>query len=122
MKSKYKLTKKEKSASQSIKRRAHEATQGLSDNEMADAIRKASASFLRSEDWLMLRAQAIVNCGCRCMRCGQKMKTLSSINVDHIKPRKLFPHLASDINNLQVLCGTCNKVKGNRHDIDYRKT
>lgn len=112
---------KEKNAGLTIKKRAFESTKHMSDNEIADAIRKASASFLKSEEWLMLRAQAIVNCGCICMRCGEKMKTLSAINVDHIKPRKLFPHLASDINNLQVLCRTCNRIKSNKHDVDYRK-
>ena len=109
-----------KRGSKTIKARALEATKAMSDNELAEHIKNASSGFLRSEQWLMLRAQAIVNCGCRCMRCGERMKTLSAINVDHIKPRSLFPHLASDINNLQVLCGTCNKTKGNLHDVDYR--
>ena len=42
------------------------------------------------------------------------------INVDHIKPRKFFPELALDFDNLQILCGRCNKAKGNRHHTDYR--
>lgn len=56
------------------------------------------------------------------MCCGAEPKDRRKINVDHIKPRKYFPELALVEDNLQVLCGTCNKRKGNRHQTDYRST
>ena len=115
------MTREEKHASTTIRARAFESTKTMTANELAEVIKKAGDGFLRSEEWLMLRANAIAKHGCRCMRCGTKMKTLSSINVDHIKPRSLFPHLAFDIDNLQILCGPCNKLKCNRHDTDYRQ-
>ncbi|MFC6439812.1 HNH endonuclease [Bowmanella sp. JS7-9] len=33
------------------------------------------------------------------------------LHVDHVKPRAKFPELALDINNLQILCETCNLGK-----------
>lgn len=42
------------------------------------------------------------------------------MNVDHIKPRKLFPELALDPDNLQVLCHECNHGKGNWDMTDFR--
>lgn len=42
------------------------------------------------------------------------------MNVDHIKPRRAFPALALVFDNLQVLCGTCNKGKSNSDAVDLR--
>lgn len=56
----------------------------------------------------------------RCMCCGATPKDGAVMNVDHIKPRKLFPNLALDINNLQILCHECNHGKGNWDQTDWR--
>lgn len=42
------------------------------------------------------------------------------MNVDHIKPRRLFPWLALELKNLQVLCHDCNHGKGNWDQTDWR--
>lgn len=42
------------------------------------------------------------------------------MQVDHIKPKSRFPHLAMTFNNLQVLCRTCNILKSNNECTDYR--
>lgn len=42
------------------------------------------------------------------------------MNVDHVKPRKLFPHLALDVDNLQILCDACNHGKSNWDQTDWR--
>lgn len=76
-----------------------------------------SIDFFSSREWLELRYEVLRKHGKECMLCGAKNKT---IHVDHIKPRSKFPHLAMDINNLQVLCCDCNLGKGNKHQDDWR--
>jgi 5-methylcytosine-specific restriction endonuclease McrA len=87
--------------------------------EIAKEIRGAG-SFLRSAEWKKLRAQVIEKFGAKCMCCGFTSKHSHKINVDHIKPRKFYPELALNFDNLQVLCARCNKEKGNKHMTDYR--
>jgi len=93
----------------------------MSDNEVALALRKTSDPFIRSIEWLQLRKEAIAKYGLVCCKCGRENSRKFPINIDHIKPRKLYPELALDIENLQPLCGPCNKAKGNRHQTDYRQ-
>jgi 5-methylcytosine-specific restriction endonuclease McrA len=91
----------------------------MSDNEVAAALRTASDGFLASQAWKDLRVLAIKRYGLSCLCCGRDNSRRFPINIDHIKPRKFFPELALDIENLQPLCGPCNKRKGNQ-TIDYR--
>lgn len=79
-----------------------------------------SDDFLSTYDWRKLRMMALKKYSPKCMCCGATPATGAVINVDHIKPRKLFPHLALDINNLQILCHTCNHGKGNWDRTDWR--
>ena len=62
----------------------------------------------------------LVKYGARCQCCGATAKDGVTICVDHIKPRKLFPELALDINNAQILCAPCNHGKGNTNQTDWR--
>ena len=43
------------------------------------------------------------------------------MNVDHIKPRRIYPDLALSLENLQVLCHECNHGKGNWDMTDWRE-
>lgn len=92
----------------------------MSDNEVADELRKTADPFLYSEAWRMLRKEAVAKYGLVCCKCGRDNSRRFPINMDHIKPRKYFPELALDINNLQPLCGPCNKAKGNKNQTDWR--
>lgn len=76
--------------------------------------------FLQSKNWKRLRLQALNRHGRACQVCGASPKSGAVLNVDHVLPRRLFPHLALDINNLQVLCGDCNEGKGNWDMTDAR--
>lgn len=80
-----------------------------------------SDDFLRSFEWRRVRMMALKKYGARCQCCGASPATGAVMNVDHIKPRKLFPALALDVDNLQVLCHECNHGKGNWDMTDWRK-
>ncbi len=75
-----------------------------------------SDSVTKDPRWKLLRAKVLKTYGRECMCCGSKQE----IQVDHIKPKSIYPELAFDFNNLQVLCRKCNFDKG-LNIIDYRK-
>lgn len=81
-----------------------------------------SDGFLESYEWRKVRMVAIKKYGARCQCCGATPADGITINVDHIKPRKLFPELALNVDNLQILCGPCNHGKGNWDTTDWRQT
>lgn len=75
-----------------------------------------SDEFLSSFEWRRLRWKALRHYGSKCMCCGATPATGAVITVDHIKPRRKYPLLALDFNNLQVLCLDCNHGKSNDDD------
>ena len=79
-----------------------------------ESVKVTSTDFIRSPEWRELRKKAIAKYGSTCVMCGKVGSKKYPINIDHIKPRKYYPELAMDINNLQPLCGGCNKRKGNK--------
>lgn len=103
-----------------IKLKKLAAIKGKTDNEVASMIKKSGDGFLYTSEWKRLKEKAHEVYGYTCMRCKKTPKNKKDSNVDHIKPRKHFPELSLDFDNLQVLCGDCNKKKGNKHYTDYR--
>jgi 5-methylcytosine-specific restriction endonuclease McrA len=81
----------------------------------------ASDDFLSTFEWKAVRMMALKKYGPVCQCCGATPSTGAVMHVDHIKPRKIFPQLALDVENLQVLCGDCNQGKGNWDMTDWRK-
>jgi 5-methylcytosine-specific restriction endonuclease McrA len=77
-------------------------------------------AFLSTFQWRKVRMEALKKYGPRCQCCGATPATGAVMNVDHIKPRKKWPSLALDVNNLQILCHECNHGKGNWDDTDWR--
>lgn len=77
-------------------------------------------AFLSTYEWRKVRMMALKKYGARCQCCGASPKDGAVMNVDHIKPRKLFPNLALDLDNLQILCHECNHGKGNWDKTDWR--
>lgn len=90
--------------------------------ETPKVTRAASDEFLGSYAWRKLRMQAIKKYGRRCQCCGATPAYGVVIHVDHIKPRRKYPELALEINNLQILCEICNHGKGNWDETDWRPT
>lgn len=84
------------------------------------AVDVNSAEFLQSYEWRRVRYQALQKHGGACQCCGRGAKDGLRLHVDHIKPRRKFPELALDVNNLQVLCEECNHGKGNWDMTDWR--
>src|SRR6185436_12827897 len=81
----------------------------------------ATDDFLASFAWRQLRMVVLKKRGARCQCCGASPSDgVTVVNVDHIKPRKLFPELALVESNLQVLCSPCNHGKGNWDQTDWR--
>lgn len=89
-------------------------------NEIASNLRVANRSFTASMEWKTLAERVLAAYGWKCMCCGRVPHKRRHVNVDHIKPRKTHPELALEFDNLQVLCGRCNRRKGNKHATDYR--
>lgn len=81
----------------------------------------ATKDFLETYEWRRLRMDVLVKRGARCECCGATPKDGVRMHVDHIKPRKLFPALALDEANLQILCEVCNHGKGNWDQTDWRQ-
>jgi len=79
-----------------------------------------SDAFLSTFQWRKVRMEALKKYGPRCQCCGATPATGAVMNVDHIKPRKKWPSLALDVNNLQILCHDCNHGKGNWDNTDWR--
>lgn len=97
---------------------SHKKRKNKSKKQLKNVI--VSDDFLRSFEWRKLRMEVLKKYGATCQCCGATRHTGAVINVDHIKPRKYFPELSLDIDNLQVLCGACNHGKGNWDTTDWR--
>lgn len=50
-----------------------------------------------------------------CVMCGHREQPI--MEVDHIKPKRDFPELALEMNNLVTLCPNCHRRKTNRELI-----
>jgi 5-methylcytosine-specific restriction endonuclease McrA len=84
------------------------------------ATRPAKGNFYASRAWQSLRYKALERANGRCQCCGARPTPGNELHVDHVKPRSLFPELALDIKNLQILCRRCNLGKSNKFSTDWR--
>ncbi|MFF1967088.1 HNH endonuclease signature motif containing protein [Streptomyces sp. NPDC058232] len=80
----------------------------------SNARQRARGRF--SPDWTVEEWTALLDLyGHRCLAC---LKTGLKLQPDHVVPLS-WPDASNAIDNIQPLCGTCNRRKGDRH-IDYR--
>lgn len=83
--------------------------------------RSDNDKFYSSYEWRSLRVRVLEKYECKCMMCGRSPKLHGVVlNVDHIKPRRKYPHLSLVLENLQILCDACNHGKGNSFETDHR--
>jgi 5-methylcytosine-specific restriction endonuclease McrA len=79
---------------------------------VAFACSASKEKFFSSNEWKKLRFNALQKYRNKCCSCGASSLSGTVLHVDHVKPRSIYPELAFDIKNLQVLCADCNLGKG----------
>lgn len=75
--------------------------------------------FYKTREWMEVRYHAIKKLGLKCACCGDRGKE-TIFHVDHIKPRSRFPFLELELENLQILCESCNIGKSNTDTINWQ--
>lgn len=114
----------EKQEQRNKKRGAKHTKEGIEAANVVIRKKQAAApetdAFLESYEWRRVRMEALKKYGARCQCCGATPADGVKMHVDHIKPRKLYPELALNLNNLQILCEVCNHGKGNWDMTDWR--
>ena len=93
----------------------------LTGRRLSEAAKDKCKAFYQSYEWAAVRMDALEQNDGRCECCGRNKHDGVTLNVDHIKPLRKYWNLRKDPNNLQVLCGLCNKGKGNRYETDWRQ-
>ena len=83
------------------------------------SIQQRLSGFYNSPEWLSLRFKALKSMKRKCALCHTEH---GEMHVDHIKPRSKYPELELDLNNLQILCRSCNIGKSNDDETDWRNT
>ena len=84
-------------------------------------VTKRSKRRQRSE-WSLLKSKFKKENPVRqCAYCGitPDIAPRVKLQIDHIQPRVLFPHLEYEITNLQWLCSLHNQMKGAKHPYVY---
>lgn len=81
---------------------------------------KLPENFYKTQEWRSLRYKAFEENGNACQCCGASPKTGAILHVDHIKPKSIYPELALELSNLQILCEDCNLGKLHLYETDWR--
>lgn len=82
---------------------------------------KRDPDFYGTRQWKELRYMALKNNGARCQCCGASAADGEVMHVDHIEPIYKRPDLKLDLDNLQILCSSCNLGKGAWDNTDWRQ-
>lgn len=86
-------------------------------NEHAEVIANLpGAKFYQTQEWRRFRYLALIAFTSRCMLCGASAHAGAQIEIDHIKPRYLYPEFAFHPENIQALCVDCHAAKGMSSD------
>ena len=116
-----KISDAERAAKKKAARKARKAKRSA--NRAANPRQKRSSAaepFYRSRAWKTLRYEALRRYGAVCKCCGATPQDGYVMNADHIKPRWRHPELELDIENIQILCASCNAGKWGLDETDWR--
>ena len=69
--------------------------------------------FYETDEWKTCRDKFIDGKDLICSKCGSTERVVA----DHILPVRRFPQYRLLENNLQLLCGLCNRDKGNHIEV-----
>lgn len=73
-------------------------------------------------DWQWVRTIVLSGSPQRkCVVCGKSFWKSGELHIDHIKPRSKYPELRYHLDNLQILCRSCNFLKGAYDGDDWRE-
>lgn len=78
-------------------------------------MKKIVDPFYSSAAWRALRQVALKRDGYRCVMCSVDVSGKGKARVDHVHPVKTHSHLKLRLDNLRVLCGSCDNQ---RHHFD----
>jgi len=59
--------------------------------------------------WAYIKKQVLIRDNYTCQICG--LRDVEIIQVDHIKPKSIFPELRLDLDNLMTMCPNCHARK-----------
>jgi len=77
---------------------------------IATALRKGSPHF--SSGWNIGFLQAFIRDGGRCVYCGKEVMDEFCVACgDHLLPKRLYPSLSENVDNLVPACANCNSIK-----------
>ena len=78
--------------------------------ELFARLRDSADQFYGTTRWRKLRA-VFRAANPLCAECAKAGRTVAGLEVHHLKPRRQFPELAYDLNNLEHLCKPCHSRK-----------
>lgn len=81
----------------------------------ADPKYEAFRDSVAGKAW---KKQKLTECNNRCPECNKLINDRNS-NIDHKHPRRYYPWLAWDVNNLWVICKDCNLNKSDKQWDEY---
>jgi 5-methylcytosine-specific restriction endonuclease McrA len=75
-----------------------------------DKYNKSSENlFYHSPEYKFLRLTVLKRDGYKCTNCGKSGSTNNALQLEHIKPKSLYPELIYELSNLRILCINCHK-------------
>jgi 5-methylcytosine-specific restriction enzyme A len=62
----------------------------------------------QSAEWKELRKKVMHRDNYMCTKCKTKNSITNSLQVEHVKPKSIYPELMFDLNNVITLCKRCH--------------